>query len=50
MLREVFSNVEIESLDQDLNKNQEFRLIETVETDLNMLKCHLQSVKTFSTC
>jgi hypothetical protein len=39
---------------RDLNKNLEFRVIETVETtvktSLNMLKCHLQSVETFSTC
>jgi hypothetical protein len=54
VLRQAFSNVEIESLDQDLNKNKEFRVVETVETtvetSLDMLKCHFQSVETFSTC
>jgi hypothetical protein len=35
--RQVFSNVKIKSLDQDLNKNQDFRVIETVKT--RFMKC-----------
>jgi hypothetical protein len=53
MSGQAFSNVEIKILDQDLDKNQDFRVIETVKTlSRQFLTCQdqlLKPLKIFST-